>query len=220
MNSKYFLLRNKIQMQIFLIGAMLISTVTTCTAQYRPSLFFREDWKETPAATPVTEDHVVNKDLVLGLYGGGADSIKKSHHETPSDDPYYIWSGLCLDNWAVTLKSRRSYVDLSEYAKIKWRSKQVGFRCLHIILKLADGTWLVSDKSDGESKDWRIHEFNLSDIQWHTLDINSIIEGKEVSNPDLKKVDEIGFTDLMRGGQSDACSRLDWIEVYGKAISR
>jgi hypothetical protein len=33
-------------------------------------------------------------------------------------------------------------------------------------------------------------------------------------------VDEIGFTDLMTGGASDACSRLDWIEVYGKSIDR
>ena len=71
----------------------LILPVTYCTAQYRPSLFMREDWKEIPAATPVTQDHVVNKDLILGLYGPGCDSIKKSHHESPADDPYYIWSG-------------------------------------------------------------------------------------------------------------------------------
>jgi hypothetical protein len=40
------------------------------------------------------------------LYGPGKDSIKKSHHETPPDDPYYIWSGLCTGNWAVTLKQK------------------------------------------------------------------------------------------------------------------
>ncbi|MBK6281471.1 MAG: hypothetical protein IPF54_01320 [Draconibacterium sp.] len=64
------------------------------------------------------------------------------------------------------------------------------------------------------------HEFNISDLRWYKLDINSVIEGEEVSNPDLSKVDEIGFTDLMKGGQSIACSRLDWIEVYGKSIPR
>ncbi len=215
LNSGY-----KKKLQISLAFTILSLAVINCKAQYRPSLFFREDWKETPAATPVTQDHIANKELVLSLYGAGADSIKKSHHDQPSDDPYYIWSGTCLDNWAVTLKSKRSYVDLSGYAKIKWRSKQFGFRCLHVILKLADGTWLVSDQSDNQSKNWRIHEFNLSDIKWYTLNINLIIEGKEVSNPDLSKVDEIGFTDLMRGGQSIACSRLDWIEVYGKAVGR
>lgn len=194
--------------------------LTYCKAQYRPSLFFREDWKEIPAATPVTQKHVVSKDLVLGLYGPGCDSIKKSHHDTPADDPYYIWSGTCIGNWAVTLKKADSFVDLSSYGKILWRSKQAGLRCLHLILKLADGTWLVGSQGDCMSKDWRITEFNISDISWYSLNIKSVIEMKPVSNPDLSRVDEIGFTDLMTGGASDACSRLDWIEVYGKPIKR
>ena len=188
--------------------------------EYRPRLFFREDWKEIPAATPVTQEHVANKDLVLSLYGPGADSIKKSHHPRPPDDPYYIWSGLCTGNWAVTLKNPTSYVDLSNFAKIVWRSKQSGLRRLHIILKLADGTWLVSDKCDDVSKDWCVSEFNLADITWYELDIAAVVEGSPVPNPDLSRVDEIGFTDLMRGGWSIACSRLDWIEVYGKAVPR
>lgn len=191
-----------------------------CSAQYRPSLFFREDWKETPAATPVTQAHVANKDLILGLYGPGCDSIKKSHHDTPSDDPYYIWSGLCLGNWAVTLRNPKLYVDLSSYGKILWRSKQSGLRCLHIVLKLADGTWLVGSQGDCTSKDWRIKEFNIADIEWYSLNIKTVIEVKPVTAPDLSRVEEIGFTDLMLGGESDACSRLDWIEVYGKQVNR
>ena len=38
------------------------------TENYRPPLFLREDWKETPAATPVTQQHVSNSDLLLHLY--------------------------------------------------------------------------------------------------------------------------------------------------------
>jgi len=130
--------------------------LTYCVAQYRPSLFMREDWKETPAATPVTQSHVVSNDFLLGLYGPGCDSIKKSHHEAPADDPYYIWSGLCRGNWVVTLKHAKSYVDLGSYGKIMWRSRQSGTRCLHIVLKLADGTWLVGSQGDCISKDWRM----------------------------------------------------------------
>lgn len=192
----------------------------TVRAQYRPSLFFREDFKETPAATPVTNEHLVNTNLQLGFYGPGCDSIKKSHHEKPVDDPYYVWSGLCQGNWVLTLKNKRSYVDLSNYSKILWRSKQAGLRVLHIVLKLADGTWLVSVQGEGSSADWKITEFNISELEWYTLDIKSVIERRPVKNPDLSKVDEIGFTDLMTGGGSDACSRLDWIEVYGKAVAR
>jgi hypothetical protein len=58
------------------------------------------------------------------------------------------------------------------------------------------------------------------DITWYKLNINSVTEGQPISGVNLSKVDEIGFTDLMSGGGSDACSRLDWIEVYGKSIDR
>jgi len=187
---------------------------------YRPGLFFREDWKEIPAAIPVTQEHVNNPELLLNLYGNGADSIKKSHHDKPIDDPYYIWSGICIDNWAVTLKHEKFNADLTGYAKIRWRSKQQGFRELRILLKLADGTWLVSDQSDDASKDWRLKEFNIMDIDWYSININTITEVKKVNNPDLSNVEEIGFTDLMRGGLSAACSRLDWIEVYAEPVSR
>ena len=52
------------------------------------------------------------------------------------------------------------------------------------------------------------------DLDWYTIDMESIVEGKAVQLPDLSDVVEIGYTDLMPGGQSNACSRLDWIEVY------
>ena len=205
---------------VFVISGGFLAFCIDCNGQYRPSLFFREDWRETAAATPVTQEHVANKNLVLGLYGPGCDSIRKSHHDAPSDDPYYIWSGLCPGNWAVTLKHNKSYVDLSGYAKIIWRTKQSGLRCLHLLLKLSDGTWLTGSASDCLSKDWRTYEINISDISWYTLNIRTIIEVKPILNPDLTIVDEVGFTDLMAGGGSDACSRLDWIEVYGKPVAR
>jgi len=111
-------------------------------------------------------------------------------------------------------------VDLTGFARIIWRSKQQGFRSLHLVLKLADGTWLVSSQSDGPSKDWRVHEFNIMDITWHKLNIKDIFETTPAPGADLSRVEEIGFTDLMRGGGSIACSRLDWIEVYGKPVKK
>ena len=188
--------------------------------EQRPDTFFREDFKETPPQIPITQDHIANSDLIISLYGEGADLIKKSNHDQPYDDPYYVWSGLCEDNWAVSLKHKSKNVDLSKQAKIRWRSKQSGFRELHIILKLSDGTWLVSDATDALSKDWRIKEFNIQDIQWMSLDIATMTEKKWVENPDLTNVVEIGWTDLMKGGGSEACSRVDWIEVDGYSVKR
>ena len=189
-------------------------------AQQRPGLFFREDWKQTPAKTPVTQAHVANPELVLTLHGPGKSGVKKSHHDKPADDPYYVWSGTAPSNWAVSLRHRDRLVDLTGQAKIRWRTKQAGFRLLRIIVKLAGGGWLVSDQSDGPSLDWRVREFNISDIRWRRLDIENVVEDRWEDNPDLSRVEEVGWTDLMRGGQSQACSRLDWIEVYGKPVAR
>ena len=210
-------------MKFTLIILSLLLFIPVAHAQddaYRPGLFFREDWKETPPEIPLNQNHVANPELTVQLYGAGKDSLKKSNHEKPVDDPFYVWSGLCLDNWMVTLKHKSKNVDLTGFAKIRWRSKQFGFRYLRIALKLADGTWLVSDLADGPAKDWRIKEFNIQEITWHILDVERITEVGIAKNPDLSNVEEIGFTDLMPGGRSQACSRLDWIEVDGKPVNR
>jgi len=187
---------------------------------YRPALFFREDWKESPAEIPLSQNHVNNADLLIQLYGPGQDSLKKSNHPQPVDDPFYVWSGLCLGNWMVTLKHKTSNVDLTGFAKISWRSKQAGLRQLRVTIKVANGSWLVSDQFDDATKDWRITEFNVQDITWYKLDANQVVEIGPATNPDLSNVEEIGFTDLMPGGKSASCSRLDWIVVYGKPVKR
>jgi hypothetical protein len=183
-------------------------------------LFFREDWKEISPATPVTQEHVSNASLTLSLHGPGRAGIRKSHHDQPADDPYYVWSGECSANWALSLRHREADLDLTALAKIRWRSRQSGFRQLRVILKLAGGPWLVSNAFDGPSADWREQEMNLGDIRWRVLDIEKIVERNGVSNPDLSRVEEVGFTDLMAGGGTPASSRLDWIEVYGRAVKR
>jgi len=201
-------------------GFFLTSSLIAQKADYRPGLFLREDWKEIPAELPVNQSHVANEDLLLHLYGPGKEFIKKSHHDKPADDPYYIWSGPCEGNWMVALEHKDAMADLTEYSRIRWRSKQAGLRELRLTLKLSDGTWLVSEESDGPSGDWQINEFIVSDLTWFELDPETILVKREAVEPDLSEVIQIGFTDLMRGGRSLACSRLDWIEVYGKKADK
>ena len=208
------------QLITIIITSLVFSGELAGQNSYRPGLFFRENWKETPAEIPLNQNHVENPELTVQFYGVGIDSLKKSHHEKPIDDPYYVWSGLCLGNWMVTLKHSTKNVDLMGFAKIKIRSKQSGLRELRISLKLANGDWLVSDLSAGSSKDWQITEFNIQDIVWHNLDAKRITETGVANNPDISNVEEIGFTDLVPGGNSSASSRLDWIEVYGKPVIR
>ena len=205
---------------VFLVAATGARIFAADAAGSRPGLLFREDWREIPAVTPVTQEHVANPDLIMTRHGPGEAKIRKSHHDQPADDPYYVWSGESDANWAISLRHARLAIDLTGNAKIRWRAKQTGFRQLRIILKLGNGKWVVSDQFDDDSADWRIREFNLADLRWRTLDIARVTEGKWEPNPDLSQVDEIGCTDLMAGGRTPASSRLDWIEVHARGVPR
>lgn len=188
--------------------------------QSPPGIFFREDWKETPPATPVTQEHVAHQKLTVQLYGPGRAGVKKSHHDEPKDDPFYVWSGSCEGNWALTLRHADQNVDLSDGGRIRWGTKQTGFRQLHVIIKLADGTWLVSEQSDGETEGWHQNEFAVERLRWRGLDIEKVAERRPVAKPDLSSVEEVGFSDLMSGGGTPASSRVDWIEVAGRGVKR
>jgi len=202
---------------------------------HRPPLFFREDFKAPPKGvqeTPVTQAYLQSANLELKLYGPGGLYVQIDHHEgEPKDDPNFLWTGLTPGPWAVAFKERSNYVDLSGLGKIRWRTEQTGYHALHPIVKLADGTWLVGEYAEGWTPDWHESEFWPSWIRWRRLDINKVVEGptgtryengRWEANPDLSKVDEIGFTDLMGGsghGQG-GWSRIDWFEVYGSPVKR
>src|SRR4051812_13506258 len=210
------------QMRVLLVVVLagLAQAQSRNATDTRPPLLFREDFKETPAATPITQEHLSNPNLVLALYGPGKQGMKKSHHDTPADDPYYIWDGTCEGNCAATLRNKAAFADLTGLAKIRWRTKQSGFRRLHLIVKLAAGAWLVSEPVEGVSTDWRETEIPVAGLPWRQLDIRTLVEGAVVERPDLSRVDEIGWSTLMTGGGTPASSRVDWIEIYARAVPR
>jgi hypothetical protein len=198
----------------------------------RPPRFLRESWKDPLVSDGkqepgVRQDHLEDQNLELKLYGPPNLDIRIVRHTAPLDDPSYIWSGSSPTNWALTLRDKSNYVDLSgPVAKIRWRIKMAGFHLLRPVLKLADGTFLVGDHAEGYSSDWIVTEFALADVRWRGLDIArgvvETIDGQWKKDPDLSKVDEVGFTDLMRGsgGGPGGGTRVDWIEVYGNTLPR
>lgn len=203
-------------MKLRFLALPLVMLATSADAQA-----WREDWKQIPWALPVTQEHVANPMLKLELHGPGQRGIKKSHHDHIEGDPYYIWSGKCERHWAVSLSHRKSLVDLSAAeAGVRWRSRQSGDRQLHLILRLPGERWIVSDQADPTSDDWHEFEFVANDLTWRYLNIITVTAGEEVASPDLSRVDAVGFTDLATGGGSKVSSRLDWIEVSGKAVAR
>jgi hypothetical protein len=48
----------------------------------------------------------------------------------------------------------------------------------------------------------------------------AVIVATSVATPDLSKVDEIGFSDLMPGGFIPATTRVNSWAVYGKRVPR
>ena len=195
---------------------------------HRPPLFFRETWKDPEVQErKVVQSDLVSPQLLLTLYGPPAIDVRLVKHTSPKDDPSYIWSGSSPQPWALTLKDRNSDVDLSgPVAKIRWRTKQAGYNLLRPVLKLADGRVLVGDYTEGYTGDWRETEFSLASVRWRALDSANIVTARRepgwAENVDLSKVEEVGFTDLMRGsgGGPGGGSRVDWIEVYGRPVPR
>jgi hypothetical protein len=197
-----------------------------------PPLFFREDWVLagglTNINTPQEPEHtivqadVANPNLEVRLYGDkvGPVTVKQTYN----NDITYVMTLLCTSNCAITLRDKNNDVDLTGLATIRWRTKVSGFHLLHPILKLADGTWLVGDHAAGFSTDWVESQIQLADVRWRNLNIENVVEGrvdKWVENPNLSRVEEIGFSELMRGGgHGSSGSRIDWIEVYGKPVPR
>jgi hypothetical protein len=145
----------------------------------------------------------------------------------PSDPPN-LWTGVCQTPVAVTLRHRESFVNLTGTARIKWVTRTSGFHLARPVVKLADGTWLVGDFGDGahtaNSGLFVESEFAVANIRWLALEISRVVTrgDKWVEKPDLSRVDEVGFADLLPGSGHGwgGFVNVSRIEVYGTAVKR
>jgi hypothetical protein len=191
----------------------------------RPPLFLREEWKPQAGGGEgsVGQSAVSSPNLELKLYGPSAKDFSLSGTPGDENNPVHLWTGLCPNICSAALRDKNNYADLTGLAKIRWVTKVSGFHKVHPIVKLADGTWLAGDFADGSTVDWHEAEFSLSEVRWLKFDAErGVTVGNFVEKPDLSKVDEIGFSDLMPasghgpGGWSDVAK----IEVWAKPVSR
>jgi hypothetical protein len=108
----------------------------------RPPLFFKEEWKQTPAGGEhsVTQDAVANPALELKLYGPTAKEILMSGSAGDELNPIHVWTGMCTTPCAVALRHKSSFADLTGLGRIRWNTKVSGFHQIRPIVKLADGT--------------------------------------------------------------------------------
>ena len=192
----------------------------------RAPLFFREEWKQTPAGGEHPVDVNValsNASLELKLLGPTGKEILMTGAVTDENNPVHLWTGMCTTPCAFTLRDKNNFADLTGLARVKMVTKTSGFHKVGLIVKLADGTMLIGDKFEGSPVDWLESDISVTDMRWRKLDPERVVTvGDWVTGVNLSKVDEIGFADLMpssghgQGGWSD----VGRIEVFAKPVKR
>ena len=188
--------------------------------EMRPQQFFREEWKDPgDKAKPLTQEFVANPNLELKLYGTTSQLIEINHE----NGPVHSWNGMCSTPCAVAFKHKTSAVDLSGLGRIQWMIKVSGMHQVRPIVKLGDGTWLVGDRPEGSTVDWHLSDFSTADLRWLKLDIDRVVTlGTWISNPDLSKVDEVGYVDLIPGSGHGIGGfvNIASFEVFGRPVTR
>ena len=201
-----------------------------------PPLLFREVWQQPPHTGPLTDENrritpqaLMNPNLTLQLYGPDARNIQVTSHNGIPD----VWNGFTTSPVALTLRLKDSTMDLTGLTRVRWRTRTENLHALHPVVKLADGRLLVGSQrfespqrrmvgSNGFTGNFVISEVTFDDQRWFELDPEKVVVKLEVNNPDLSRVEEIGYVDLMPGGGhgTAGCTNVSWIEVYATARKR
>ena len=197
----------------------------------RPPLFFSESWKALPMPTddhgewPASQAGVASPNLTLSLYGpSGKDITLVNMRGSAGVYPLNLWTGVTTSPVGATLKEKDNYVDLSDaMAKIRWLVRTSGFHQIRPLIKLADGTFLVGDRTTGPQSDFDDSDISIADVHWMKVDpARMVTVGNLVDHPDLHKVDEVGFADLMPGSGhgNGGWVNVAKIEVFGRPVKR
>jgi hypothetical protein len=189
-------------------------------------LFFREEWKQTPAGGEHPVDiasAVANSNLELKLLGPTGKEMLMTGAATDENNPTHLWTGMCTTPCGFTLRDKSNFADLTGLAQVKMVTKMSGLHQVHLIVKLADGTMLVGDRGEGSTADWLENNIAVSELRWLKVDPERLVTtGNWVASPNLSKVDEIGFVDLMpsSGHGAGGWSDVGKVEVYAKPVKR
>lgn len=221
--------------KIFFVCILICSTSFPVLAQNdtsRPGLLFTEVWQQTDSALGkpgsshasandyylAGQDTVTNDALELNLYGYSADDITVYEHEGRID----LWTGLAGSPVAVTLRLRNAYIDLSGLARMRAIVRTNNLHALHPVIKLADGTLAVGSQSIQTSGSFLGVEVAFDNQDWFILDSEEVSVGNSLENPDLSRIDEIGFASLAPGGGhgNSGWTNISTIEVFANSLPR
>ena len=191
----------------------------------RPDLLFREEWKQPPYTGQlndenrrVTQAAVTNANLELKSYGAAVREVGVYVHEGRHD----LWTGMSTSPVAIMLRDRRNYVDLTGLARLRAIVRTQALHVLYPAVKLADGTYAAGSRAINTEGEFLQVEIAFGGLRWFKLDPEKVVTTVAVPNPDLTRVDEVGFVDLMpSGGHGNAgWSNISTVELYAKAVPR
>jgi hypothetical protein len=218
------------------------ATAGGAAAPAKPPLFFREDWSgkratrgcanvhDASCEPALTQEFVSNPNLELKIYGAGRQRLENGEVlGAVLVQGNHLFTGMTEQPFAVAFRDKNNYVDLSGLGRIRWEAVRAsGLHVVRLIIKLADGTWLLSEHGYGGNQlQVRPVEFTVSDPEqrWMKLDIDRVVTlgprepepvdaakarkidaemsrysvWLDVNRVDLTRVDAVGFADLMPG---------------------
>lgn len=204
-------------------------------------LFLKVEWvrpagqENTKVRYVPVQENVADPNVEIKYYGAGAKQILTTGVPGSDVQPYGVWTGTAESGpFAITFRQKNNYVDLTGLAFIRWSTKTSGFHVVRPVVKLANGTLMVGDVAFESVPKRTLSEFSLTNVRWIKLDPEKVVtlnSGRAaanpnneiwVPNPDLSKVDEVGFVDLMPGSGHGTGGYIELgnIEVYGKPVPR
>ncbi len=204
-------------------------------------LFLKVEWVRPPSQNDTkvryapVQENVNDPNVEIKYYGAAAKQILTTGVPGSDITPYGVWTGTAEGPFAITFKLKNNnHVDLTGLANIRWFTKTSGFHVVRPVVKLANGTLLVGDLAFSSVPKLTLSEFSLADVRWIKLDPDRVVTVNSgpaaanpnneiwVVNPDLSKVEEVGFADLMPGSGhgTGGYIQLSTIEVYGKSVPR
>lgn len=199
-----------------------------------PPLMWREVWRQvlvggtesnftTRRINPAT---VTNPNLELKVYGEQAALMNVIVQQGHND----IWTGLSREPVAILLRDKNNWADLTgggtpatDLARLRALVRTDSLHVLHPALKLADGTLIAGHRGITTDGSFLLTEVSFNGMRWYRVDEKTITTNRNVPNPDLSRVDEVGFVDLMPGGGSGTpggWTNISTIELYAKPVPR
>ena len=186
----------------------------------RTPLFFSEEWKSQGEYYKVNPAQAVgNPNLELKLYGPeGKEILITGITLAMRMTLLHLWTGMCTSPCALASSATKRI--LPKYSDGFAAAHQNG----HQDVRLSQSPfyppeWVAAYRRSvrkGPPFDWLESDIAVGELKWHKLDPERIVTtGDWVRCPNLSKVDEVGFADLIppsghgQGGWSDVREKLE-----------